>query len=177
MQTSFTKSFTILSKIPSNYNQLKMYNNGFFDSFINKYEVSVYQNSYEAFNNKQNNNETIYFNIKEYNNNGLFSTTICANSKNIGSIFIFKDTYTKKIYIDYFISNTTNTTNKQEIKRIIFELAENIAKDNNYLKIYLEIDQNKYNSDNLKDLGFIFNENNYSVFDYLITEKTIHYNK
>lgn len=172
---SFTKYFSILQCVPVNLNLLQSYQNCLFDSLKNKYNVYV---------NIGNNDKLIYLSLTEYDNNGLFGTNIFANSKIIGNILLEKNNNKKKLYIDnYFISfdheNTINKFNEKELKRILFGFAENIARDNNFNKICLDVNSNliNYKRNNLEELNFLLTEKKStrnSFFPVIVTEKNLY---
>ena len=181
----YIKYFSFLNTIPTNYTKLKSHTNCFFDICKKKYEVSIIKNKetftskYDilGFINKVNNNnltKTLCVTIKEYDNDGLFGTTICASSKIIGFIHLLNDNTNKILYIyDYLINNELfafdnsnifdeplNKSDEDQVKKILFELVENIAKDNNCNNIYLDIHPELiyYKDNNLEELGFILTE-------------------
>lgn len=146
--------FSFLNKIPTNYTELISHTNSLFDIYKKKYEVSIINNF----------TKTLCVTIKEYDNDGLFCTNICASSKIIGFIHFLNDNTNKILYIyDCLINNDLlNKSDENQVKKILFEFVENIAKDNNYNNIYLDIhpELTYYTDNNLEELGYILTEEN-----------------
>jgi hypothetical protein len=177
------KYYSTLKNISSKYNEIFKPNYSCIESFYDKYIVF-------DLDNKNENKNNISLRIEEYNNDGLFGTNLYASSRPIGSINLKKDDLEKKLYIDWYLINNElfgsthnymysepiNRSDELEIKRILFGLAENIAKENNYDKICLDVHSNLkyYKSDGLDELGFKITD---KVADgnpyWIVTEKNL----
>ncbi len=180
------KYFSSLRAIPLKYKTIFESNYNCVELFYNKYIVFDLNDK-----NSNNKNNQIALRIEEYNDNGFFGTNLYATSKPIGSINLTKNDLEKKLYINWYMinnklfssshnsmyGNPINPTDEIELKRILFGLAESIARENNYDKICLDIHSNlkHYKSDGLDELGFeitnkVASDNPY----WIVTEKNLY---
>jgi hypothetical protein len=177
----FKKYYSSLKNISSKYNEIFEPTISCIESFYDKYIV---------FDLKDKNSDNIYLRIEEYNDNGLFGTNLFATSRPIGSINLIKYDLEKKLDIDWFMINNNifgsthnymygnpiDSLNELEIKRIMFGLAENIAIENNYDIISLDVHSNLkfYKAYGLEKLGFkITKKRAEDNLFWIVTEKNL----
>lgn len=173
------KFFNNLSKVPNNYTRLNNVKNTICEYMCNKYVVFDLMDKYK-YDKKIYNNNIILLRFYKFKNDGICKINLFTLSKYIAGVDIIKNDIEKKIKIEgYFINNKTyekfyinnmkfkkfynniygNPISEEEeieIKRIIFGIAEDLAKMYNYNKIQFDTHQNlKFWYDNkINELGY-----------------------